>query len=70
MKVAVRQENSNHTTTTSSPNTADDEHNTLKYHLLGPSLTKAGQDAVDQQKANSSKISYRLGADVLVRFQK
>lgn len=29
---------------------ADDEHDTLKYHLLGPSLTKAGQDAVDQKK--------------------
>ena len=26
------------------------EHNSLKYHLLGPSLTKAGQDSVDQQK--------------------
>lgn len=26
------------------------QHHTLKYHLLGPSLTKAGQDAVDQQK--------------------
>ena len=26
------------------------EHDTLKYHLLGPSLTKAGQDLVDQQK--------------------
>lgn len=26
------------------------EHDTLKYHLLGPSLTKPGQDAVDQQK--------------------
>jgi hypothetical protein len=25
-------------------------HDTLKYSLLGPSLTKAGQDAVDQQK--------------------
>lgn len=23
---------------------------TLKYHLLGPSLTKAGQEKVDQQK--------------------
>lgn len=30
------------------------EHDTLKYHLLGPSLTKAGQDAVDQQKVMSS----------------
>lgn len=26
------------------------EHETLKYHLLGPSLTKSGQDTVDQQK--------------------
>ena len=26
------------------------EHDTLKYHLLGPSLTKAGQDSVDQSK--------------------
>ncbi|PGG96919.1 hypothetical protein AJ79_09398 [Helicocarpus griseus UAMH5409] len=29
---------------------------TLKYHLLGPSLTKAGQNAVDQQKV--SEIIY------------
>lgn len=28
----------------------DAQDQTLKYHLLGPSLTKAGQDAVDQQK--------------------
>ena len=28
------------------------EHDTLKYHLLGPSLTKAGQDAVDQNKVS------------------
>ncbi|KAL9098200.1 MAG: hypothetical protein Q9163_006096 [Psora crenata] len=28
------------------------EHDTLKYQLLGPSLTKAGQDAVDQQKVS------------------
>ncbi|KAE8151477.1 hypothetical protein BDV25DRAFT_171428 [Aspergillus avenaceus] len=33
-----------------------DEYATLKYHLLGPSLTKAGQDAVDQQKV--SEIIY------------
>ena len=31
-----------------------DKHNTLKYHLLGPSLTKAGQDSVDQQKVGLS----------------
>lgn len=28
------------------------EHESLKYHLLGPSLTKAGQDAVDQKKVD------------------
>lgn len=33
-----------------------DGHDTLKYSLLGPSLTKAGQDAVDQQKV--SEIIY------------
>ena len=27
-----------------------DQHDSLKYHLLGPSLTKAGQDSVDQRK--------------------
>lgn len=32
------------------------EHDTLKYHLLGPSLTKAGQDAVDQQKVAVTQI--------------
>jgi DNA polymerase kappa len=28
------------------------EHDTLKYSLLGPSLTKSGQDSVDQQKVS------------------
>ena len=28
----------------------DAHHDTLKYSLLGPSLMKSGQDAVDQQK--------------------
>lgn len=28
----------------------EDSFKTLKYHLLGPSLTKAGQDKVDQSK--------------------
>ncbi|KAF2876917.1 DNA polymerase kappa [Massariosphaeria phaeospora] len=36
--------------------TPSNEHDTLKYHLLGPSLTKAGQDSVDQQKV--SEIIY------------
>ncbi|KAI9045901.1 Y-family DNA polymerase [Aspergillus affinis] len=34
----------------------EDEYMTLKYSLLGPSLTKAGQDAVDQQRV--SEIIY------------
>ncbi|KAK8196134.1 hypothetical protein M8818_007287 [Zalaria obscura] len=32
------------------------QHHTLKYHLLGPSLTKSGQDEVDQNKV--SEIIY------------
>lgn len=31
-----------------------DDYETLKYHLLGPSLTKAGQDAVDQKKVSAA----------------
>ncbi|KAF3004285.1 hypothetical protein E8E13_008506 [Curvularia kusanoi] len=38
------------------PAVASTEHDSLKYHLLGPSLTKAGQDTVDQQKV--SEIIY------------
>lgn len=34
------------------PDAASTEHDSLKYHLLGPSLTKAGQDTVDQQKVS------------------
>lgn len=30
----------------------EEDFETLKYQLLGPSLTKAGQDAVDQQKVS------------------
>ncbi|KAI1500176.1 hypothetical protein F5X99DRAFT_419415 [Biscogniauxia marginata] len=33
-----------------------EDHETLKYHLLGPSLTKAGQESVDQSKV--SEIIY------------
>ncbi|MCJ1258716.1 hypothetical protein MMC24_006549 [Lignoscripta atroalba] len=42
--------------TTSGPPVTNDEHDTLKYHLLGPSLTKAGQESVDQHKV--SEIIY------------
>lgn len=34
----------------------DDALKTLKYHLLGPSLTKAGQDKVDQSKVIAKDI--------------
>ncbi|MCJ1421278.1 hypothetical protein MMC32_007640 [Xylographa parallela] len=34
----------------------NDGHDSLRYHLLGPSLTKAGQDSVNQQKV--SEIIY------------
>jgi hypothetical protein len=30
------------------------EHDTLKYSLLGPSLTKSGQDNVDQSKVSKA----------------
>jgi len=33
--------------------TDEEDYETLKYQLLGPSLTKAGQDAVDQQKVRA-----------------
>ncbi|MCJ1403651.1 hypothetical protein MMC11_006874 [Xylographa trunciseda] len=38
------------------PQITNDGHDSLRYHLLGPSLTKAGQDSVDQQKV--SEIIY------------
>lgn len=37
----------------------EDDFKTLKYHLLGPSLTKAGQDKVDQSKVRCDGL---LGA--------
>jgi hypothetical protein len=33
------------------------EHDSLKYSLLGPSLTKSGQDNVDQSKVNKASQS-------------
>ena len=35
-----------------------DQHDSLKYHLLGPSLTKAGQDSVDQQKVRKRAYTW------------
>ncbi len=41
------------------------EHDTLKYSLLGPSLTKSGQDNVDQQKARLSFSAHNSDAHTL-----
>ncbi|KAI2615978.1 DNA/RNA polymerase [Hypoxylon sp. NC1633] len=40
----------------------DPQHETLKYHLLGPSLTKAGQDSVDQSKVSEIIYSASKGS--------
>lgn len=45
----------------SEPARAEVDNDTLKYQLLGPSLTKAGQDAVDQQKVCSASESWITG---------
>ena len=42
------------------------DHETLKYHLLGPSLTKAGQDAVDQQKVVAKLLRCQSAIRVLM----
>ena len=52
------------------PNGVVSEHDTLKYHLLGPSLTKAGQDSVDQQKVipfQAILCSYELTLEIGIR---
>ena len=39
---------------------AEVEHDTLKYHLLGPSLLKAGQESVDQKKVHLWHLPRRI----------
>jgi DNA polymerase kappa len=39
------------------PDGGPKDEESLKYHLLGPSLTKAGQDSVDQRKVSRGKVS-------------
>ncbi|KAL2004795.1 hypothetical protein VTN00DRAFT_3068 [Thermoascus crustaceus] len=51
----------------SPPAAASDSHDTLKYHLLGPSLTKAGQDAVDQRKVSEIIYSVSKGSKFFTR---
>lgn len=45
----------------SDPPKGKEDFETLKYQLLGPSLTKAGQDAVDQQKVRFAKLRPKCG---------
>ncbi|KAJ5605282.1 hypothetical protein N7510_010436 [Penicillium lagena] len=45
------------------------DNNTLKYSLLGPSLTKAGQDAVDQQKVSEIIYNASKGSKFFNREQ-
>ena len=42
------------------------EDETLKYHLLGPSLTKAGQDAVDQRKVSREMFVFSLDSTIML----
>ena len=46
-----------------------DGQETLKYQLLGPSLTKAGQDTVDQQKASNILLLYQPSSYVYQGFR-
>lgn len=43
--------------TRAAPPPLDPQHATLKYSLLGPSLTKAGQDSVDQSKVGTHVLT-------------
>lgn len=43
--------------TRAAPPPLDPQHATLKYSLLGPSLTKAGQDSVDQSKVRTHVLT-------------
>ncbi|PKK49903.1 hypothetical protein CI102_3864 [Trichoderma harzianum] len=45
----------------------DDSLKTLKYHLLGPSLTKAGQDKVDQSKVSEIIYNASKGSKFFTR---
>lgn len=45
----------------------DDDLKTLKYHLLGPSLTKAGQDKVDQSKVSEIIYNASKGSKFFTR---
>jgi DNA polymerase kappa len=43
-------------------NKAAGNHASLKYSLLGPSLTKAGQDSVDQSKVCTCILMPKAGS--------
>ncbi|KLU88671.1 DNA polymerase kappa [Magnaporthiopsis poae ATCC 64411] len=45
----------------------DEQHETLKYSLLGPSLLKAGQDSVDQSKVSEIIYNASKGSKFFAR---
>lgn len=55
-KPTVKQEEDSTLTQAQDATPPQSQHHTLRHHLLGPSLTKAGQDGVDQRKV--SEIIY------------
>jgi hypothetical protein len=50
--------------------TMPDELKSLKHQLLGPSLTKAGQDTVDQHKVGTRDYVWLLAVADFSRYPK
>jgi len=50
--------------------TSGKEHGTLKYSLLGPSLTKSGQENVDQTKVWLARVMKSLFNFIYIRSRK
>lgn len=55
------------TTNDDTTETVADQHQSLKYSLLGPSLTKAGQDSVDQSKVSEIIYAASKGSKFFTR---
>lgn len=67
--MATTQLTEDHPPPTESETDRDDSFKTLKYHLLGPSLTKAGQKKVDQQKVSEIIYNASKGSKFFNREQ-
>lgn len=51
------------------PERDENEHKSLKYSLLGPSLTKSGQDSVDQSKVCDDQNMFAVSLTLLPGFR-